>query len=558
MQLINQSAPAFISGPVMVAKGATLAAADAGANIYRFSGPVAGAGRLLVDGGVGLEALDLGIALVELTTNSQSRLTLTGDCSANDVILRKAIDGGGSLTVHGATTIEAADLRDGTDLTLLGPTTIETMTAEAPGTITFGADTVLPGFISGDATIIIDEGVTFTLDDASDFQAGPDSVNLGTLVKLGASEAQLSRISGGGLANHGLVRVLEGSIHDLTIATHVGEVEIAAGATYATTTASFHTADAKMTGEGTFEVRSNASPAPGPAHHGFIDVGFVDVRDWLEIGGTVHADGGNFQGAELRGEGTVTVDDASLVILELRESVVLHLAETASLTGQCSRFDDARLRVAGTLDWTAGNIGSLGLIEILPGGSLHCSGGNDCGSPFHDQGTIVVDGSGTTRFILTATSQNDGLIDLAGATAHFWQGAPPQGPDGILRFSGGVGLDPNGTTLVVTDGRVEGESLCDDGLESVDATVAPGLALGELPVNGDYVQGSCAVLEIQLGGPEPGVSHDQLAVSGSAILAGTLRIEHVEGFVPSPGNTFTILSASDVTGAFNRVVGPGS
>jgi hypothetical protein len=61
-------------------------------------------------------------------------------------------------------------------------------------------------------------------------------------------------------------------------------------------------------------------------------------------------------------------------------------------------------------------------------------------------------------------------------------------------------------------------------------------------VAGDYRQTSTATLEIQLGGtPDTGL-FGQLHVGGDALLDGTLALTLVNGYTPTSGDTFQILT----------------
>ena len=61
---------------------------------------------------------------------------------------------------------------------------------------------------------------------------------------------------------------------------------------------------------------------------------------------------------------------------------------------------------------------------------------------------------------------------------------------------------------------------------------------------------------VELGGTTPGTQHDQLVVNGTATLGGTLKVSFTGGFTPSLGDTFTILTATSVTGTFAAVEEP--
>jgi hypothetical protein len=70
------------------------------------------------------------------------------------------------------------------------------------------------------------------------------------------------------------------------------------------------------------------------------------------------------------------------------------------------------------------------------------------------------------------------------------------------------------------------------------------------------VFGPGATLQIELGGPAAGTQYDQINVAGELILGGTLEISLINGFMPTAGQTFDFLAASDVVGAFSSIVLP--
>jgi hypothetical protein len=72
-------------------------------------------------------------------------------------------------------------------------------------------------------------------------------------------------------------------------------------------------------------------------------------------------------------------------------------------------------------------------------------------------------------------------------------------------------------------------------------------------VTGDFTQTAAGVLYVQIGGLNAGVDYDQLAVAGRATLDGTLAVALVNGFVPSPGNTFTVMTFGSSAGTFALV-----
>lgn len=83
--------------------------------------------------------------------------------------------------------------------------------------------------------------------------------------------------------------------------------------------------------------------------------------------------------------------------------------------------------------------------------------------------------------------------------------------------------------------------------------VSPGNSPGLLTIDGDYMQDSLAMLEIELGGLTRGDEYDALAVTGRMDLAGTLDVTLWNGFEPVAGNSFDILDWGKIVGAFDTV-----
>jgi hypothetical protein len=68
-------------------------------------------------------------------------------------------------------------------------------------------------------------------------------------------------------------------------------------------------------------------------------------------------------------------------------------------------------------------------------------------------------------------------------------------------------------------------------------------------VNGNYSQSASATLNAVVRG------HTALTVKGDAAINGTLGCTLASGFLPQPGDRFTILTAHSVTGQFSNAQG---
>jgi hypothetical protein len=71
-------------------------------------------------------------------------------------------------------------------------------------------------------------------------------------------------------------------------------------------------------------------------------------------------------------------------------------------------------------------------------------------------------------------------------------------------------------------------------------------------VNGNFTQ-TAGTLALTLHGNQPG-QYDQLLVGGKANLGGTLQVTTTSSFVPRINDTYAVVSASQVSGAFGNVL----
>lgn len=87
-------------------------------------------------------------------------------------------------------------------------------------------------------------------------------------------------------------------------------------------------------------------------------------------------------------------------------------------------------------------------------------------------------------------------------------------------------------------------------LTNQGGTLAPGQPIGTTLVNGTgagYDQLAPGVLEIELGGRTAGTEYDVLDVAGPVNLAGALDVFLVGGFLPVTGDTFDVVTGTDIT-----------
>jgi hypothetical protein len=116
-------------------------------------------------------------------------------------------------------------------------------------------------------------------------------------------------------------------------------------------------------------------------------------------------------------------------------------------------------------------------------------------------------------------------------------------------------LNTGGGSIVVLGGSVGGGGSIAGDLANTSGTVAPGNSPGALRVLGGFTQASQGTLAIQLAGTTQGTQYDVLKVDGSASLAGTLAVSLLDGFSPSLGDSFQVLTFASHSGDFANYTG---
>lgn len=311
--------------------------------------------------------------------------------------------------------------------------------------------------------------------------------------------------------------------------------------------------------------------------------------------------GGNHilsQSASLGGEGSVQVakgaTEAHLQILGDVQVSHLEVGAQGFIDGP------GRLRVTSDLLWTAGGFSGSGRLAIDPGASLLLSGNGEkalLGWTVLNRGNATWAGTGALVMSQGALFENaaEGLLDLSGDTSCLQgPGLPPatflnrgrcrktqgsfqsvfrtefqnQGQVEVaikeIDFRGGyrqsagnlrIAADASAAgPLLILGGDLMGNGTINGPMTNSGA-IAPGSSPGRLLIaRGNlYSQTHDGRFDCEIGGLVPGVSHDQVAVTGEARLAGTLGLRVLSGFTPKPGDRFTVMAYASRTGTFDDI-----
>lgn len=92
-------------------------------------------------------------------------------------------------------------------------------------------------------------------------------------------------------------------------------------------------------------------------------------------------------------------------------------------------------------------------------------------------------------------------------------------------------------------------------------TVRPGTSPGTITVTGSYTQDTTGILAMEIGGTTADTEYDQLLVSGTATLDGGLQVSTIDDFIPTLGDSFTLMTFASHIGTFTTetlpALGPG-
>lgn len=206
--------------------------------------------------------------------------------------------------------------------------------------------------------------------------------------------------------------------------------------------------------------------------------------------------------------------------------------------------------LTGTGNFNVGGGSSGGSFNNALGATFNLAGGASIGGTFDSMSNAGLfektAGSGTSTIDLTVTNTGSLLVNSGTlAITHFTQNS------GLLDLNGGNFSSPN--DIVINGGIVEGNGTITGNLVNNGGIVAPGHSPGKITVTGDYTQGADAEIDMQIAGAVSGTGYDKFIVKGAANLGGTLKISLLNGFKPTVGDVYTLVSAGSFNGTFSKV-----
>jgi hypothetical protein len=543
------------------------------------------AGPIIVNSGL-LEATKGGALSISgaTVTNTGGHITASGTDSV--VSLSDATVTGGTLNSSGGGTITASD-----STTLNGVTISKGSVVTAPT----GNSTYISGTTVNHGTIQLDGGGgsngtlflngTVTLTGEGTVTLAPAGGGGNSYIVQAASGSTLKNtnntIQGNGIIGNGGLTVVNGAGGTISSDVSGGSLVL--------------NGSGGLTNSGTLQVSSGALlQVTGP----FTNFSGTKLAGGTyNLSGTLQVDLGSGDGEIVTNAAIITLDGAAAIFADAGGgSALTDLATNAAKgsftlsggadfttagnftnsgtlsVGAGSIFDvDGKLRnfsgttltagtygVTGTLEFAGANIKTNDAAITLTGASAQIvntttgySGlanfaANEAAGKFTLEGGADLTTAGSVSNAGTFTIRSGSAFTVGGLGV-FTQTAGTTTDRGTLTASGGVNL--SGGSLFAS-GKIIG-NLVSSGI------VTPALSAtktGILSDAGAYTQNSGGSLDIGIGGTTVGTTFDALK-AGATVLAGTLNISQLGGFVPTVGSTFQILDFKSVTGTFTTVNG---
>ncbi len=168
--------------------------------------------------------------------------------------------------------------------------------------------------------------------------------------------------------------------------------------------------------------------------------------------------------------------------------------------------------------------------------------------------TLVKDGSARASFFTVAEFStavvNDGILEIGPGGVLSASAATVVNSGGNLELDDGVVVTPqlivSGGGEFTGEGVVTGNVTIGNDIDGGTAAVlSPGFSPGTIEIEGDLDLESDAQTVIEISGVG-GTDHDMIMVTGDALLDGVLQISAIDGYVPSAGDEFTVITSGDL------------
>ena len=208
-----------------------------------------------------------------------------------------------------------------------------------------------------------------------------------------------------------------------------------------------------------------------------------------------------------------------------------------------------------SLKLTGANNTNAGRMNLL-GGELEFTQNltNNVGALISGNGTLITH----TGMLNQGTMNFGGTTNVLGDVTNAVGGKIISGGGGATIFlddvtnQGEIRTSANGFTIFY--GSVSGAgTFTGTGTVNFEGDLTPGNSPATVSFGGNMSLGPDSVLKIEIGGAAPGTQYDQINVTGTLSLGGTLQVSFIKGFVPAAGQSFDLLNWGSLAGTFSSI-----
>jgi len=228
----------------------------------------------------------------------------------------------------------------------------------------------------------------------------------------------------------------------------------------------------------------------------------------------------------------------------------------------------------GTVRARAGDYLVIETSGLTNSGNIELSGGTvEYTKPLSNLGTGFISGRGEFRGNTSTPGgiglANSGVVAFSGGTTDV-RGDVQNNPGGVIVSAGGgvvtfyddvihngMEIRTNaGSRSVFFGGQSGAGPFTGTGTVEYNGDLRPGNSPANVTYAGDVILNPSAKLQMELGGLTPGTQYDRLTVAGTVTVGGTLDVQTIAGFIPQPGQLFTLidnLGSGSILGTFAGV-----
>ena len=243
--------------------------------------------------------------------------------------------------------------------------------------------------------------------------------------------------------------------------------------------------------------------------------------------------------------------------------LIIDSGSTLTIAGTLTNFNSSTntlssgaYTIGGTMEFTGANIVTNATNLTIEGPSAKILNGtaNGLANFANNTGSFAVDGNGNFTTGSSAFTNSNFVTVTAGSSMTVGGGNTYTQSAGLTAVDGTLA----GSAINVTGGTILGAGKLSGNLTLGGSGTAPTVSAGDsgkaglLAITGTYTQLSTGAMNVFIGGTTVGSQYSQMQVSGTASLAGTLKVTLASGFTPTIGSTFTVLTASTLTGTFSN------